>query len=124
MYLKYHANFGSMILQVIDGLVNVSFQEFGGMQGIWFQMDRILYVIGGNYEDFSVMGNIVPPLRDCWKFSPGENLWEQRAFLPAFTSHGIAFVYNGKIVNGLGYYAESNYDYITNNQILYEFTAE
>ena len=83
-----------------------------------------LYVIGGNYEDFSVMGNIVPPLRDCWKFSPGENLWEQRAFLPAFTSHGIAFVYNGKIVNGLGYYAESNYDYITNNQILYEFTAE
>ncbi len=83
-----------------------------------------LYLIGGNYDDFSVMGNITPPLRDCWKFGPEENLWEQKAFLSAYTSHGIAFFYNNKIVNGLGYYVESRYDYMTNNQILYELATE
>jgi hypothetical protein len=63
-------------------------------------------------------------LRDCWKYSPDANAWELKAFLPNYSSHGIAFLYNNKIINGLGYFIETNYDYFGSNQTLHEFTAD
>ncbi len=83
-----------------------------------------IYLIGGEYRTVGVAWNLIPPLHDCWKYSPDANIWELKAFLPNYSSHGIAFLYNNKIINGLGYFVETNYDYFGSNQALHEFTAE
>jgi hypothetical protein len=107
-----------------------AWQEKTKFPGQWRHASNLIsdgqniYLIGGEYRTVGVAWNLVPPLRDCWKYSPDANAWELKAFLPNYSSHGIAFLYNNKIINGLGYFIETNYDYFGSNQTLHEFTAD
>jgi len=79
-----------------------------------------IFLLGGEYNTFSAMGNMIPPLKDCWKYSPGSDEWEQQVFLPAYISRGIAFNYDDHIYAGLGYIIESAYN--NNSQNIFRFS--
>ncbi len=58
-----------------------------------------LYLFGGmNLEGGSEVG-----FKDSFTYSITNNQWNQNAFIPCFNNRSIAFVYNNKIIFGLGY---------------------
>ena len=82
-----------------------------------------IYLLGGEYHSMSALGNMTPPLKDSWKYSPNDDHWEQQAFLPAYISRGIAFNYKNEIYTGLGILVETSYEYNNNNQYIYRFSS-
>ncbi|MEL7588228.1 MAG: kelch repeat-containing protein [Prolixibacteraceae bacterium] len=77
-----------------------------------------LYLIGGEINN-----SWSRPLKDFWKYSPGQDQWEQLAFLQNYLSRGIAFSYQNQIYAGLGY-LPGGYDNGYPNQYLYRFVPE
>ncbi len=74
-----------------------------------------IYLIGGYH---SYLGNT--SYKDCWQYSFSNGSWTQRAFMPVFTNHNIAFSYGNSIIIGMGY-AHHGYGYFDDHKI-YRFT--
>lgn len=80
-----------------------------------------VYLVGGEGEEVGVF-YYIKAYKDCWKYSPEIDSWEMQAFMPYYSSNGIAFLYQGKLITGLGYLIESSYKWDYYGRMLYEFT--